>query len=317
MPPPVNSVSSRGLGPFIFNANRGSYDPDNRNHNTMDEIIEQYAEILYGTRHQERADAWMRILGIILQFDYEPELVKLNMIVSSDTNSTDVIDQTEDLILRCAESIGRRMQITFDTDVCFRYPASLASVLEALTGGLEEFEDYQTLLAIANSGEPIQYVLENMIRYMDGTDKFEVDGIIINVSPTLLTVLITHFEARAAEDDYEATENPILLLLGRYAKRFPVNPEITTFIHAPDTIDPKVLADDLEMPEDEAAYTEMLTVYGVGLSILGNLEYDMAYAALEERMGWLNGLDVDLTVPLRKAAVALREIYPEEDEVDE
>lgn len=283
----------------------------------MDELIEQYAEILYGTRHEARADAWMRVLAVVLQFDYEPELAKLNMIVSSDTNTTDVIEAVEDILIRCAESIGRRMQVTFDTDTCYRHPTALAGVLEALTGGLEEFEDYQTLLAIANSGEPIQFILENMIRYMEGTQLYEINDLITNVSPTLLTVLITHFEARAAEDDYNATGNQALLLMGRYAKRFPVNLEISTFIHSPDTIDPKTLADELEMPEEEAEYIEMLTVYGVGLSIIGNTEYDAAYTVLEERMGWLNGLDVDLTVPLRKAALVLEEIYPKEEALDE
>lgn len=276
----------------------------------MEDLLVEYAEAIYGTRTEQRGDAWMRVAVLVLQFDYEPELTKIYQLVSTDTNTTDVIDQIEDIILRCAESLGRRLGITFDTDACFKYPTVLASVLEALTGGLEEFEDYQTLLGIANSEEPIQFILQEMIRYIDGDPNFEIGDVIINVTPNLLTVLTSHFEGKALEEDYETTLNPQLKLLINYAKRFPINPEIATFINATEETTVELIAEELTLPEEH--YLEYLTVYATGLAIIGNDSYDEAYAVLEERMGWLNGLDEDLDLPLRQAAQALEDIYREE-----
>ncbi|EIP7032260.1 hypothetical protein LRU95_002276 [Salmonella enterica] len=273
----------------------------------MNELYNFYANCLIEVRHPERAAPLCELVMMAIDNDYEPALEQIYNLEMDDVATH--IDTLEGWIISCVVGLGHRLGIAFDADACYRNPRIPLLVLKAVLEDLENFEDYEHLQAIAESGEPEAIVLENMIRYVRGDDFFEIGSAITLVEPRIMNVIGNFLNARAITDQATAIDDAELQRLAKYILLYPENPSVWAFQNAARTTEPNVLATTLVFENTGVPEERLLEIYAVGMSIYNNDTFDGAYAALEQRLAIINN-DALPAMPILKSAVeSLRAIY--------
>lgn len=273
----------------------------------MNELYNFYANCLIEVRHPERAAPLCELVMMAIDNDYEPALEQIYNLEMDDVATH--IDTLEGWIISCVVGLGHRLGIAFDADACYRNPRIPLLVLKAVLEDLENFEDYEHLQAIAESGEPEVIVLENMIRYVRGDDFFEIGSAITLVEPRIMNVIGNFLNARAITDQATAIDDAELQRLAKYILLYPENPSVWAFQNAARTTEPNVLATTLVFENTGVPEERLLEIYAVGMSIYNNDTFDGAYAALEQRLAIINN-DALPAMPILKSAVeSLRAIY--------
>lgn len=273
----------------------------------MNELYNFYANCLIEARHPERAAPLCELVMMAIDNDYEPALEQIYNLEMDDVATH--IDTLEGWIISCVVGLGHRLGIAFDADTCYRNPRIPLLVLKAVLEDLENFEDYEHLQAIAESGEPEAIVLENMIRYVRGDDFFEIGSAITLVEPRIMNVIGNFLNARAITDQATAIDDAELQRLAKYILLYPENPSVWAFQNAARTTEPNVLATTLVFENTGVPEERLLEIYAVGMSIYNNDTFDGAYVALEQRLAIINN-DALPAMPILKSAVeSLRAIY--------
>ena len=272
-----------------------------------EELYEFYSNCLIEARAPERAAPLVELVTLLLDFEYGDELADIHNLVK-DNLQEDIIP-VERVIVRCAVALASTMGVALDPDKVYAVPSATLRLLHALTGDFEEFEDFDTLLAIACSGETEEYILENMIRHIHVDAGIFLDGLIINVEPRVMIVITNYLEAKMLENEESDIDYDAQARLVRYIRVYPTNPMVSTFVNAAYKLNPSVVADNLVW-EDPMGNIELAIIYLVGLVTMDSDNYNLAYARMEKRVHWLHVEDdAEITEVLSKAVIGLKQVY--------
>lgn len=273
------------------------------------ELYEFYANCLIEIRAPERAAPMTELVSILIDFGYAESLSRIHH-VAKDNLQNDII-AIEKIIIDCAVHFGFKLGVALDPERVNCTPSAVARLFNTLTGDMEDFEDFETLHIIVNSGETEEYVLENIMRHIYADQSIFIEGLFLNVEPRVITVLQSYLEAMVVENDASDVDYDSQARLVRYIRRYPINPMINLFANAAYKQKPKVIADSLEWDE-ESDQKELAVIYLVGLVCLDSATYQEAYDRLEERVHWLPIEPEDSEECLQAAVGGLKDIYTQE-----
>ncbi len=273
------------------------------------ELYEFYANCLIEIRAPERAAPLTELVSLLIDFGYAESLSRIHY-VAKDNLQNDII-AIEKIILDCAVHFGFKLGVGLDPEQVNRIPSVVVRLFNTLTGDMEDFEDFETLHVIVNSGETEEYILENIMRHVYADQSIFVDGLFLNVEPRVVTVIQSYLEALVVENDASDVDYDSQARLVRYIRRYPINPMINLFANAAYKQKPKAIADSLVW-EEEFDQKELSVIYLVGLVCVDSLTYQEAYDRLEERVHWLPVEPEETEECLQAAVGGLKDIYTKE-----
>lgn len=273
------------------------------------ELYDFYANCLIEIRAPERAAPLVELVSLLLDFGYNESLSEIHN-VAKDNLANDIV-AIEKIIVKCAINFGSKLGVALDPERVYAVPSVVVRLFNTLTGDMEDFEDFETLHVIANSGESEDFVLENIMRHIYADESIFVDGLIWNVEPRVITVIQNYLEAKVVENDATDVDYDAQARLVRYIRQYPTNPMVNLFANAAYKQKPKTIADSLVWDEDYDQ-AELAVMYLVGLVCVDSETYDIAYPKLEERVNWLPIEPEDTDHFLKEAVAGLKEIYAQE-----
>tara|TARA_Y100001960_G_scaffold128678_1_gene137051 strand:- start:591 stop:1421 length:831 start_codon:yes stop_codon:yes gene_type:complete len=273
------------------------------------ELFEFYANCLIEVRAPERAAPLVELVELLMDFGYDESLSEIHN-VAKDNLQNDIL-AIEKIIINCTVHFGSKLGVSLDPARVNAVPSVVARLLYTLTGDLEDFEDFETLHVIANSGETEEFILENIMRHIYADESIFLDGLFLNVEPRVVTVIQTYLEARIIENDATDVDYDAQARLVRYIRRYPTNPMVNLFANAAYKQKAKTIADSLQWDEDYKQF-ELAIIYLVGLVCVDSVTYEEAYPRLEERVNWLPVEPEETDLVLAEAVDGLKAVYEQE-----
>ncbi len=273
------------------------------------ELYEFYANCLIEIRAPERAAPMTELVSLLIDFGYAESLSRIHHVAKD--NLQNDITAIEKIIIDCAVHFGFKLGVGLDPERVNRTPSAVARLFYTLTGDMEDFEDFETLHIIVNSGETEEYVLENIMRHIYADQSIFIEGLFLNVEPRVITVIQSYLEALVVENDATDVDHDSQARLVRYIRRYPINPMINLFANAAYKQKPRAVADALVWEENDDQ-KELSVIYLVGLVCLDSATYQEAYARLEERVHWLPVEPEESEACLQSAVSGLKDIYTQE-----
>lgn len=282
----------------------------------MENLYDDYADVLGQVRQEFRLAPLLDLVTLAIDYGYDTTLADIYYQPLPDQN--DECLRLEALINRCAVALGQRLGVGFHPQQAFNKPKEVVRVLHGLLEAFEDFEDKDSLYGILCSGEPPQYILENLCRHVYGDNDLHFEDLIVVVEPRCLNVMRNFLAATSAEEANEGGINPRMSRIVPYLRIFPENPSSFVFLNLPDAVDETAVIQSLDFSEENGVGDiKLLAMYATGLAIIDNATYDEAYAALENKLALINTDDLPETPILQDAMAALKEIYAVEEPEDD
>jgi len=283
----------------------------------MENLYDDYADVLGMVRQEYRLAPLLDLVTLAIDYGYDTTLADIYYQPLPDQNEECL--RLEAIINRCAIALAQRLGIGLHPQQALNKPKEVVRILHGLLETFDEFEDKDSLYGILCSGEPPQYILENLCRHVYGDNELHFEDLITVVEPRCLTVMRNFLAASASEEAEEGLANPRMARIVPYLRIFPENPSSFVFLNLPDVIDENAVIQSLDFSEDNAVSDiQLLTIYTVGLAIIAADTFEEAYELLEDKLVLLNNDELPEGPILKDALAALREIYgTQEDEDDE
>lgn len=282
----------------------------------MENLYDDYADVLGKVRQEVRLAPILDLVSLGIEYGYDTTLADIYYQPLSEPN--DECIRLEGLIVKVAVALGQRLGIGFNPQEVFKKPKETVRVLHGMLESFDAFEDKDALYGILCSGEPPQYILENMVRHVYGDNELHFEDLIEVVEPRLLNALRNIFAAQSAEDAKETETSPRMGRIVKYLRLYPANPSASVFMNLPALVDINAVVQSLDFSEDNGvSELELLVMYTVGLAIIDADHYDPAYEKLEECLALINNEDLPETPILKDALTGLKEIYDMGLEVDD
>lgn len=282
----------------------------------MENLYDDYADVLGKVRQEMRLAPLLDLVSLGIDYGYDTTLSDIYYKPLPEANDETI--RLEAIIVKVAIALGQRLGVGFNPQEVFKKPKETARILHGLLESFDEFEDKDSLYGILCSGEPPQYILENMIRHVYGDNELHIENLIVVVEPRLLNALRNFMAAQSAEDASEGDINPRMTRIIPYLRLFPRNPSSYVFMNLPDLVDKNTIAQSLDFSEENGlSEVDLLVMYAVGLSIMDADTYDKAYVQLEENLALINNDDLPEGGILKEAMDALKAIYSVEQSDEE
>lgn len=180
--------------------------------------------LLEEARHPVRSQALISIVKALETVGYEDKLYTFTQeILSRYDSSMDAIDKVEGFIFACSQSLLDKMGIVHDFNMMYNRPSHLSHIITGLLEDIEDWDDYDTLLAIADSGEPGGITLGNMISHITAQPASCYHDIIMDVLPHAQRAIRGALVCRQIEDEAnEGRVDPdIITNIVNFIRRFP------------------------------------------------------------------------------------------------
>lgn len=282
----------------------------------MENLYDDYADVLGKVRQETRLAPILDLVSLGIEYGYDTTLTDIYYQPLPEPN--DECIRLEGVVVKVAVGLGQRVGIGFNPQEVFKKPKETVRVLHGILETFDAFEDKDALYGILCSGEPPQYILENMVRHVYGDNELHFEDLIVHVEPRLLNALRNIFAAESAEDAKETEVNPRMAQIIPYLRLYPANPSATVFMNLPAIVDINAVVQNLDFSEDNGlGELELLVIYTVGLAIMNAKQYDEAYDKLEDCLALINTDDLPEGPILKDAMTGLREIYGMGLEVDD
>lgn len=282
--------------------------------------------LLEEARHPVRSQALISIVNALEDVGYEEKFFSFTQeILGSHDSSMDAIDKVEGFIFACARSLLDKLGVMYDFNVMYNRPVHLSHIITGLLGDIEAWDDYETLLAIVDSGEPGGIMLGNVISHMTAHPASCYHEIVMDILPQTHRAIRGALIANQIEDqDNEGRVSPeIIENLVNFIKRFPHSQathvlgnygytkpmaELLSLCHVEyDTSRPDNYSKDVGI----AAAGLLLTVYST---------YDDAYNSDISRIVEMlvdDGHRTHVIPSVKAAALALQTVFGMREETDE
>ncbi|ANZ48619.1 hypothetical protein BIZ83_gp234 [Erwinia phage vB_EamM_ChrisDB] len=277
----------------------------------MENLYDDYADVLGKVRQEVRLAPILDLVSLGIDYGYDTTLADIYYQPLPEPN--DECIRLEGIIVKVAVALGQRLGIGFNPQEVFKKPKETVRVLHGLLESFDEFEDKDALYGIMCSGEPAQFILENMARHVYGDNELHFEDLIVVVEPRLLNALRNIFAAQSAEDAEEGDNDPRMERIIPYLRQYPANPSAFVFMNLPTVVDLNAVVQSLDFSEENGiSEIDLLVMYAVGLSIIGAADYQTAYGQLEENLALINNEDLPEGPILKDAMEGLKAVYAEE-----
>lgn len=284
----------------------------------MNDILEN---IINEAMHPTRADAMLELVKSLSTVGYQGDFDNAITIAARHDSSLDAVGEIESLIFRTAGSLLNRLGIECDMELAYNKPKHLGHIIDALLFDIEEWDDYDTLLAIVDSGEPANIALGNVTSFITCEPASNYHDLLLSVQDNTLQVIRGALAVKSIRDTQEElpVDRELVARVVNYIEKFPHSVLATKFIDYGFYRSSAELATEVEIqydsnrPED---YPKALGVVAAGLAILDHSSYKEAYESdLAKYVRPL--LDDDhiryLLAGVREANNILQSLYPVED----
>lgn len=251
---------------------------------------EDLKSMLEEARHPVRSQALIAIAESLYEVGYQDDLDGFTMkIIATNDSVMDAIDKIEDFIFACARSLLDKLGVTYDRDMIYHRPIQVSHIISGLLFDIEEWDDYDTLMAIVDSGEPGGIMLGNLISQITGHPASEYHDVVYDILPK------THSAIRGSlvvkqlrEEENEKRVKPeIIENIIKFAQRFPNNPVVPLlgnygYVRTMDElVSACVITYDKNKPDD---YSKSIGIAAAGLLLTRYDSYDDAYRSDVEKL---------------------------------
>lgn len=282
----------------------------------MENLYDDYADVLGKVRQDTRLAPILDLVSLGIDYGYDTTLADIYYQPLSEPN--DECIRLESLIVKVAVALGHRLGVGLHPQEVFKKPKETARILHGILEGFDAFEDKDAMFGILCSGEPPQYILENLVRHVYGDNELHFEDLVTVVEPRLLNALRNIWAAESAAAANEGDNNPRMARIIPYLRLYPVNPSSFVFMNLPDLVDLNTVVQSLDFSEENGVSdVDLLVMYCVGLAIIDADQYTVAYQKLEECLALINNEDLPEGPILKDAMVALKEIYGMEHTTDD
>ena len=251
---------------------------------------EDLKSMLEEARHPVRSQALIAIVNSLYEVGYQDDLDGFTMkIIATNDSVMDAIDKIEDFIFACARSLLDKLGVTYDRDMIYHRPIQVSHIISGLLFDIEEWDDYDTLMAIVDSGEPGGIMLGNLISQITGHPASEYHDVVYDILPkTHDAIRGTLVVKQLREEENEKRVKPeIIENIIKFAERFPNNAVVPLlgnygYVRTMDElVSACVINYDKNRPDE---YSKAIGVAAAGLLLTRHDKYEDAYRSDVEKL---------------------------------
>lgn len=251
---------------------------------------EDLKSMLEEARHPVRSQALIAIVNSLYEVGYQDDLDGFTMkIIATNDSVMDAIDKIEDFIFACARSLLDKLGVTYDRDMIYHRPIQVSHIISGLLFDIEEWDDYDTLMAIVDSGEPGGIMLGNLISQITGHPASEYHDVVYDILPkTHDAIRGTLVVKQLREEENEKRVKPeIIENIVKFAERFPNNVAVPLMANygyvrtMDELVSACVINYDKNRPDE---YAKTIGIAAAGLLFTRHDNYEDAYRSDIERL---------------------------------
>lgn len=155
-----------------------------------------FESMINAARTPERAGSLLALVELLYSANYSDELERINEIAAVNDSVSECIDEIEGLIFVCTKSLCDRLGLGIDYTTIREQPHRIQQILTVICEQLEDFEDYDSLLAILESDEPNEIMVGNLVSFITAEQEIVFHDIIQYVQPKLIRTIKSVLNAK-------------------------------------------------------------------------------------------------------------------------
>lgn len=164
-------------------------------------MLELYQSVLEDGRTPERVEVLMELTEALYEIGYDDHLDGILTLIATNDAVADIVMPSEELICSAAADLLSRLGVTVEIRAVYDSPRASLDIIRALMVGIEAFDDYESLAAIYESGEPDIIMISNLVAFVSGGFDSDYVEIIDAVSPKLIRIIKGVLTAKQLSDN--------------------------------------------------------------------------------------------------------------------
>lgn len=185
-----------------------------------------FGTIIPAARSPERSAILLSLVELLYDTNYSDELERINEIAAMNDAAMDCIDEVEGLIFVCTRSLCERLGLGVDYVDIRQYPQRVYQILDVICHQLEDFDDYDSLLAILESEEPNEIIVGNLVSFITTESQTGYHDILHYVQPKLVRTIkgVLNAKVVVALESIEGIDPKRVQRVIAYIKAHPLTP---------------------------------------------------------------------------------------------
>lgn len=185
-----------------------------------------FGTIIPAARSPERSAILLSLVELLYDANYSDELERINEIAAMNDAAMDCIDEVEGLIFVCTRSLCERLGLGIDYVDIRQYPQRVYQILDVICHQLEDFDDYDSLLAILESEEPNEIIVGNLVSFITTESQTGYHDILHYVQPKLVRTIkgVLNAKVVVALESIEGIDPKRVQRVIAYIKAHPLTP---------------------------------------------------------------------------------------------
>lgn len=284
-------------------------------------MLELYITTFGDAYTPERQTRLIELVKILMEAGYDDELTKIYGYISQTDTLEDAAYRAQENIFDCTYSLLSKLSVGYPRDEITHNLTDVVELVSALLYKIEEYEDYNSLLAIIDSGENNVTILTNIVVFVSGREIHNYFDTIESVSDKLITVIRSNLMASQLDNDDEPLDPKAAARVSKFIKLFPTNAATNVLSDYGYLLPEEMLVDSIDVPDEGDTYLQDVALASAGIAVAKNDTYSDALTAMERTCELLlaSYMYEKLPVVTRAAMDAIKVIFDkvsEEEIVD-
>jgi hypothetical protein len=291
-------------------------------------MLELYITTFGDAYTPERQTRLIELVKILMEAGYDDELTKIYGYISQTDTLEDAAYRAQENIFDCTYSLLSKLSVGYPRDEITHNLTDVVELVSALLYKIEEHEDYNSLLAIVDSGENNVTILTNLVVFVSGREIHNYFDTIESVSDKLITVIRSNLMASQLDNDDEPLDPKAAARVSKFIKLFPTNAATNVLSDYGYLLPEEMLVDSIDVPDEGDTYLQDVALASAGIAVAKNDTYPDALKAMERTCELLlaSYMYEKLPIVTRAAMDAIKVIFDKvsedeivdvEDEVDD
>lgn len=291
-------------------------------------MLELYITTFGDAYTPERQTRLIELVKILMEAGYDDELTKIYGYISQTDTLEDAAYRAQENIFDCTYSLLSKLSVGYPRDEITHNLTDVVELVSALLYKIEEHEDYNSLLAIVDSGENNVTVLTNLVVFVSGREMHNYFDTIESASDKLITVIRSNLMASQLDNDDEPLDPKAATRVSKFIKLFPTNAATNVLSDYGYLLPEEMLVDSIHVPDEGDSYLQDIALASAGIAVAKNDTYSDALTTMERVCELLlaSYMYEKLPVVTRASMDAIKVIYDKvseeeivdvEDDVDE
>ena len=187
-------------------------------------MIELYDEVLTDGRLHERKVPLVGLVTILYNTGYESEMDLIHTFLATNDGLQELTAQVENNIFTSVRSLLIKLGVDISIEDVYQYPMDTYNLLITILEEIENYEDYESLVNIVDSGEPPTIVLADLTTFIVGDTQNVLQEIIVSVTDALMRVIRSSLTSRALLDyDVDTPDHDAAIRAAAFITKYPNN----------------------------------------------------------------------------------------------